>query len=99
MTDERVRTRFVTDAGEFSFQEYFVRERLEPALRGIEFDGIESARPHAEVLARAGARPTLVIIGPSNPLISIAPILERRRPTRCRAIARWPSRRSSAASR
>jgi LPPG:FO 2-phospho-L-lactate transferase len=41
MTDERVRTRFATDQGVLSFQEYFVRERLAPALLGIEFQGIE----------------------------------------------------------
>jgi LPPG:FO 2-phospho-L-lactate transferase len=74
MTDERVRTRFVTDAGVFSFQEYFVRERLAPAMRSIEFDGIDSARPTPEVLA-ALVEADLVVIGPSNPLISIAPIL------------------------
>jgi LPPG:FO 2-phospho-L-lactate transferase len=74
MTNERVRTRFVTDGGEFSFQEYFVRERLRPALRGIEFVGIESARPTPEVVAALNEA-ELVIIGPSNPLISIAPIL------------------------
>src|SRR6202035_6050693 len=42
MTDERVRTRFFTDRGEFTFQEYFVRERLGPALRSMEFAGIEA---------------------------------------------------------
>jgi LPPG:FO 2-phospho-L-lactate transferase len=75
MTDERVRTRFVTDGGVLSFQEYFVRERLVPVLRAIEFEGIESARPTPEVLA-ALAEADLVVIGPSNPLISIAPILK-----------------------
>ncbi len=75
MTNERVRTRFHTDQGEFSFQEYFVRERLGPALHRIELAGIESARPTREVLA-ALEQAELVVIGPSNPLISIAPILE-----------------------
>jgi LPPG:FO 2-phospho-L-lactate transferase len=75
MTNERVRTRFLTDEGELSFQEYFVRERLRPALRRIELAGIESARPTREVLAALDDA-ELVIIGPSNPLISIAPILE-----------------------
>jgi LPPG:FO 2-phospho-L-lactate transferase len=74
MTNERVRTRFATELGVLSFQEYFVRERLGPALRAIEFEGIESARPTPEVLA-ALEEAELVIIGPSNPLISIAPIL------------------------
>jgi LPPG:FO 2-phospho-L-lactate transferase len=74
MTDETVRTRFGTDVGGLSFQEYFVRERLKPALRTIDFDGIDSARPTPEVLT-ALAEADLVVIGPSNPLISIAPIL------------------------
>jgi LPPG:FO 2-phospho-L-lactate transferase len=74
MTDETVRTRFSTDRGELSFQEYFVRERLRPALRAIDFAGIDNARPTREVLS-ALKEAELVIIGPSNPLISIAPIL------------------------
>jgi len=74
MTDERVRTRFTTDGGELSFQEYFVRERLAPALRRIDFEGIESAQPTPEVMS-ALASADLVVIGPSNPLISISPIL------------------------
>lgn len=75
MTDDRVRTRFVTDAGELSFQEYFVRERLQPRLRSINFAGIESARPTPDVLT-AISTADLVVIGPSNPLISIGPILQ-----------------------
>jgi len=74
MTNERVRTRFITDSGELSFQEYFVRERLGPPLRAIQFAGIEAARPTPEVLS-ALKHADLVIIGPSNPLISIAPII------------------------
>jgi len=74
MTDETVRTRFVTEAGELSFQEYFVRERLAPMLRSIHFAGIDTARPTREVLA-ALAEADLIVIGPSNPLISIDPIL------------------------
>jgi LPPG:FO 2-phospho-L-lactate transferase len=74
MTDEAVRTRFTTDRGELSFQEYFVRERLVPELQGIEFAGAKSARPTPEV-AHALRDADLVVIGPSNPLISIAPIL------------------------
>lgn len=75
MTNERVRTRFVTDSGVLSFQEYFVREKLGPALRAIQFEGIEDARPTREVLS-ALDEAELVIIGPSNPLISIVPILK-----------------------
>jgi len=75
VTDDRLRTRFGTDRGSFSFQEYFVRERLGPALRSIEFDGGDSATPTPEVRT-ALASAELVVIGPSNPLISIAPILK-----------------------
>lgn len=75
MTDERVRTQFVTELGVLSFQEYFVRDRLGPALRAIQFDGIDSARPTREVVSALNDA-ELVIIGPSNPLISIAPIIQ-----------------------
>jgi LPPG:FO 2-phospho-L-lactate transferase len=74
MTDQPVRTRCITARGTFSLQEYFVRERLEPALVAIELDGIEAARPTSAVL-RALDEADLVVIGPSNPLISIDPIL------------------------
>lgn len=75
MTDDAVRTRFTTDAGELSFQEYFVRERLKPRLRAIEFAGAESAKPSLEA-SSAIKNADCVIVGPSNPLISIAPILQ-----------------------
>jgi LPPG:FO 2-phospho-L-lactate transferase len=75
MSDEPVRTRFATDEGEFSFQEYFVRERLKPKLRGVAFAGIASARPTPEVMSAVHSA-DVVIIGPSNPLISIDPILK-----------------------
>src|SRR4030088_577199 len=65
MSDEPVRTRFATDKGELSFQEYFVRERLKPKLHGIEFAGIEAARPTPEVLSALDDA-DVVIIGPSN---------------------------------
>ena len=75
MSDDKVRTRFVTDQGTLSFQDYFVRERLAPALLAIEIVGAGSAVPSPEVSA-ALVDADLVVIGPSNPLISIGPILE-----------------------
>jgi LPPG:FO 2-phospho-L-lactate transferase len=75
MTDDRVRTRFVTELGDLSFQEYFVRERLRPALRSIHFEGIEAAQPTPGVVS-ALREADLLIIGPSNPLISVDPILK-----------------------
>lgn len=91
MTDDKVRTRFVTDAGTLSFQEYFVRERLGPALRAIEIAGGDAASPSPEAAA-ALAEADLVVIGPSNPLISIRPILEvvGRRMDRQRTLAVTP---------
>ncbi len=74
MTDDKVRTRFVTESGTLSFQEYFVRDRLRPALLAINIAGGDSAQPTPEV-SEALADADLVVIGPSNPLISIAPIL------------------------
>ena len=75
MSDDRVRTFFETENGTLSFQEYFVREHLAPALHAIDIRGGDSAQPTAEVKA-ALADADLVVIGPSNPLISIAPILK-----------------------
>ena len=73
-TDDRLRTRIQTDAGTLDFQDYFVRGRQEPEVRGIALDGIETARPTGDVL-EAINRADLVVIGPSNPLVSIGPIL------------------------
>ena len=74
MTDEPVRTKVLTDDGWLEFQEYFVHRRQEPEVRAVRFDGIESARPTVEVLA-AIAEADLIVIGPSNPIVSLGPIL------------------------
>lgn len=71
-TDDRYRTIIETDAGDLDFQDYFVRLRQEPEVRGVRFDG--GARPTAAVLEAIGGA-DLVVIGPSNPLVSIGPIL------------------------
>ena len=74
MTDEYTPTRVITDEGEMHFQEYFVRRRCEPRVLSLRFDGIESARPAPGVLdAIAGSDG--IIVCPSNPFISIGPIL------------------------
>jgi LPPG:FO 2-phospho-L-lactate transferase len=74
MSDNPVRTRIQTDAGELSMQEWFVRERCAPAVRGMRLVGIESARPSPEAVT-AVTSADAVIIGPSNPLLSVDPIL------------------------
>lgn len=74
MTDAYTPTRVVTKDGEMHFQEYFVRRRCEPRVREIRFDNIESAQPAPGVLS-AILEADAVIICPSNPFISIGPIL------------------------
>ena len=79
MSDDPVRTRVKTRDGWLDFQPYFVRQRCEPIISAIEFAGAGDARPQPELLA-ALADPALVavIICPSNPFISIEPILALR---------------------
>ncbi|HEX3629664.1 MAG TPA: 2-phospho-L-lactate transferase [Candidatus Dormibacteraeota bacterium] len=74
MSDEPVETRIKTDAGDLHFQEYFVRERCRPAVREIYWTGLELARP-APGVADALAAARAILIAPSNPSISIGPIL------------------------
>ena len=74
MTDRYTPTRVVTDEGEMHFQEYFVRRRSEPRVRQIRFENVEQAAPSAGI-ERAIMDADAVIICPSNPFISIGPIL------------------------
>lgn len=74
MSDYRVRTVVHTAAGRRGLQQYLIQDRSEPAIEGVSFDGIESARPTPEALA-AIAEADAIVIGPSNPVISIGPIL------------------------
>ena len=75
MCDEPVRTRIITNDGELRFQEWFVRDRCEPTVSGVRFEGIEAAHATPEVLV-AVRDADLIVIGPSNPLVSVAPILQ-----------------------
>ena len=76
MTDDPVGTVVDSDAGTLSFQEYFVRDQCRPAVRGIRFDGAGTALPTAEVIqALSVPHLTGIVIGPSNPWLSIDPIL------------------------
>lgn len=72
-TDDRFRTVLDTDEGPMEFQEYFVRRRQEPEVRGVRFVGDASPTPEVAASLREAE---LVVIGPSNPLVSIGPILE-----------------------
>ena len=76
MTDDPLRTVLDTDAGTLAFQEYFVREQCRPAVRSIGFEGAGGTRPSPQILAALSA-PTLagIVICPSNPWLSVDPIL------------------------
>ena len=75
MTNDQVATRIVTTDGRtLDFQEYFVRERCEPEVREVRFAGITDAHPAPGVIA-AIEKADIVVLCPSNPLLSIGPIL------------------------
>jgi LPPG:FO 2-phospho-L-lactate transferase len=73
MTDDPVATRIDTPAGRLEFQEYFVARRHADEVLGVVLDGVEEARPAPGVLDALDA--DVVVIGPSNPFVSIGPVL------------------------
>jgi len=78
MSDDPVRTvvQLAGDGGELAFQHYFVRDRCAPAIRGFRFEGIATARPQPRLTALLAGRATeAVVICPSNPFVSVDPIL------------------------
>jgi LPPG:FO 2-phospho-L-lactate transferase len=74
MCDAPVRTRVRTAAGERGLQEYLIVDRGEPEVLGVELEGIAEAEASPEVV-EALSRAEAIVIGPSNPVISIGPIL------------------------
>ena len=76
MSDDPVRTRVLTTEGWLDFQEYFVHRQCRPAVREFHFAGAETARAQPEALAALERRDLrAIIICPSNPFVSIEPIL------------------------
>ena len=75
VTDDRLETMMdVEDEGEIAFQDYFVRRRHAVAVRGVRFDGADAATPAPGVVEALGSA-ELVVICPSNPIVSIGPLL------------------------
>jgi len=74
MSDDPVRTRVETPDGWLDFQEYFVREKAQPPVRGVAYVGAERARPAPGVL-EALRDADVVLVCPSNPVTSVGPIL------------------------
>jgi len=76
VSDDPIRTMIMTDRGLLPFQDYFVRLRCAPRVEGLEFPGIESTKPSPGFTAALAAPDlTAVVICPSNPFLSILPIL------------------------
>jgi LPPG:FO 2-phospho-L-lactate transferase len=76
MSDQRLRTRVRCAEGWLDFQDYFVRRRCEPAVSALAYDGAAAASPQADFMAALGdPRLRAVVICPSNPFLSVDPIL------------------------
>lgn len=74
MSDDPVRTMLTTDIGELPMQTWFVKHRCEPSVSSIRFEGVEQAQPAPE-FARALRDSDVLVFCPSNPFVSVAPIL------------------------
>ena len=74
MSDQPVRTVLDTDDGVLSMQEYFVKRRAEPVVRSIDYAGAPDAQPSPGFASALDAA-SVVVICPSNPFLSVAPIL------------------------
>lgn len=76
MSDDAVATHVLTDQGELPFQRYFVEQRCAPAVRAIRFAGAEDARPAPGVVeAILDPETSAILIAPSNPWLSVDPVL------------------------
>lgn len=75
MSDSPIRTMVDTDEGELAFQEYFVHRRCEPRVKSFRFDGVDGAEPAVSV-KEAVESADVIVICPSNPWVSIDPILK-----------------------
>jgi LPPG:FO 2-phospho-L-lactate transferase len=75
MTDDRVATLIDTPAGRLEFQEYFVARRQSDDVLGVDFAGMDVAQAHPDALA-AIQEAEAIVIAPSNPIVSVGPILD-----------------------
>jgi LPPG:FO 2-phospho-L-lactate transferase len=88
MSDDPVRTVVLTNQSELAFQDYFVRRRCEPAVSGFRFEGASDARMPQALRAVVDSDVEAVVVCPSNPFVSIAPMLA------VPAIREWLDRRT-----
>ena len=89
MTEDLVRTMVQTEDGELAFQEYFVEKQWQPVVKSIRFAGVEVAQPSREVVS-AIRTADVIVFCPSNPLVSIDPILALPNMRRIIAASRAP---------
>ncbi|MDG1430680.1 MAG: 2-phospho-L-lactate transferase [Paracoccaceae bacterium] len=76
MSDDPVATIVQTENGDLEFQQYFVGQQCKPEVTGFVFENIADARPQAQILAALDSNPRAAIIAPSNPYVSVNPILD-----------------------
>jgi len=74
-TNDIIKTKLLTENGWLNFQQYFVREKCIPKISKIKFDGIEKAVPTKESISSL-KNADLIVLAPSNPLVSLGPIVE-----------------------
>jgi LPPG:FO 2-phospho-L-lactate transferase len=75
MTDQKVTTMVLTNKGKLNFQEFWVKEQANVKVESIEFEGVQTAKPSIGVIDQI-LESDVIIIGPSNPITSIGPILK-----------------------
>ena len=75
MADSSVATTILTDDGPLAFQHYFVRDKCNPKVKGFKFEGLDKARPADGINRFNAKRQRALLIAPSNPFVSIDPIL------------------------
>ncbi len=75
MCDQPVATMVKTSEGSMAFQHYFVREQCSPRVQGFDFDGIDATQPNPVLVSDLAEIPRAIVIAPSNPYVSIDPIL------------------------
>ncbi len=74
-TNDIIKTKLLTENGWLNFQQYFVREKCVPKISKIKFDGIEKAVPTKESISSL-INADLIVLAPSNPLVSLGPIID-----------------------
>jgi LPPG:FO 2-phospho-L-lactate transferase len=89
MSEQPLRTMVQTDQGELPFQEYFVKQQSQPIVKALRFEGADTAQPSREVIS-AVRNADAIIFCPSNPLLSIDPILSIPSLRRILAASRAP---------